>query len=153
MRRLSPSSLVAVALVVACSLPLTNAIPSSTNPNVDPSSSQSFHYRTKVLSNVRTSLKEIIHDWFHHSPLHETITITYPDSTDTSSHLFAQYGDQLVLRFNVSTEHEVASLAEAADILFLDIWESSDNWVDIRVAGDVVRYQLTFPRRPPSFLR
>ncbi|GME40873.1 Zinc carboxypeptidase [Neofusicoccum parvum] len=52
--------------------------------------------------------------------------------------LLARYGEDMVLRFNVSTEYEAAKLAEAASTLFLDVWEFSENWVDIRLAKDVV---------------
>ncbi len=43
-----------------------------------------------------------------------------------------------MLRFTVTTEDEVKALAEATNILFLDIWEFNDDWVDIRIAKDVV---------------
>lgn len=52
--------------------------------------------------------------------------------------LLARYGDDMVLRFNVSTEYEARKLGEAANTLFLDLWEYSENWVDIRIAKDVV---------------
>ncbi|KKY23340.1 putative zinc carboxypeptidase [Diplodia seriata] len=52
--------------------------------------------------------------------------------------LLARYGDDMVLRFNVSTEYEARKLGEAANTLFLDVWEASENWVDIRIAKDVV---------------
>lgn len=54
------------------------------------------------------------------------------------SHTWAKYGGDLVLRFNVSTAVESKSLAEAADTLLLDVWESSQNWVDIRMDKDTV---------------
>lgn len=55
-----------------------------------------------------------------------------------SSQLLAQYGDQLVLRFNVTTQAEFLSLAEATETLFLDVWNTAVNHVDIRVSRDVV---------------
>ncbi|KAF2015532.1 hypothetical protein BU24DRAFT_450227 [Aaosphaeria arxii CBS 175.79] len=50
----------------------------------------------------------------------------------------AQYGDDMVLRFTISTPEEAQSLADAADILFLDIWEFNEDWVDVRIAQDVL---------------
>lgn len=44
----------------------------------------------------------------------------------------------MVLRFNISTSKESASLAEATDTLMLDVWEFSQNWVDIRLSKDSV---------------
>ncbi|OBT52482.1 hypothetical protein VE04_07478, partial [Pseudogymnoascus sp. 24MN13] len=52
--------------------------------------------------------------------------------------LLAKYGGDVVLRFNITTEEEEAALAEAADTLFLDVWEFTNNWADIRLAEDDV---------------
>jgi len=57
---------------------------------------------------------------------------------DIAGTLLAQYGNDLVLRFNVSTADEATALAGASDTLFLDVWAYSDNWVDIRLSQDVV---------------
>ncbi|KAF2836700.1 hypothetical protein M501DRAFT_996367 [Patellaria atrata CBS 101060] len=52
--------------------------------------------------------------------------------------LQARYGEDMVLRFNISTPKEASALAEASSILFLDVWEFTEDWVDIRMAKDVV---------------
>ncbi|KAJ4294125.1 putative metallocarboxypeptidase ecm14 [Kalmusia sp. IMI 367209] len=52
--------------------------------------------------------------------------------------LVARYGDDIVLRFTVTTAEEASALADAADILFLDVWEFNADWVDIRIAKGVV---------------
>lgn len=44
----------------------------------------------------------------------------------------------MVLRFNISSADEAASLSEAADVLLLDVWEFAEDWVDIRLAKDIV---------------
>ncbi|KAK5127899.1 hypothetical protein LTR85_005016 [Meristemomyces frigidus] len=54
------------------------------------------------------------------------------------SHTLARYGGDVVLRFNVSTSEEAKGLAEAADTLLLDVWEFSQDWVDIRLSKDIV---------------
>ncbi|KAF2107159.1 hypothetical protein BDV96DRAFT_589796 [Lophiotrema nucula] len=59
------------------------------------------------------------------------------DGTPAGS-LLARYGEDMVMRFNISTVEEASALAEATDILFLDVWEFNENWVDIRIAKDVV---------------
>ncbi|KAI9804419.1 MAG: putative metallocarboxypeptidase ecm14 [Sarcosagium campestre] len=48
------------------------------------------------------------------------------------------YGGDIVLRFNVTTSEEAAALSEATNILFLDVWETRDDWVDIRLAKDML---------------
>lgn len=55
-----------------------------------------------------------------------------------SQHSFARYGGDVVLRFNISTVEEAASLAEAADVLMLDVWEFAYDWVDIRLSKDII---------------
>jgi len=44
----------------------------------------------------------------------------------------------VVLRFNISTAEEAASLAEAVDVLMLDVWEFAHDWVDIRLSKDII---------------
>lgn len=56
--------------------------------------------------------------------------------------LVARYGQDIVLRFTINTAEEASALAEAADTLFLDVWEFNSDWVDIRLAKDVVRILL-----------
>jgi extracellular matrix protein 14 len=52
--------------------------------------------------------------------------------------LSAKYGKDVVLRFNLSTAEEEKALAEAADVLLLDVWEFTNNWADIRISQDDV---------------
>ncbi|KAF2477481.1 putative metallocarboxypeptidase ECM14 [Lindgomyces ingoldianus] len=52
--------------------------------------------------------------------------------------LLARYGEDIVMRFNITTAEEASALADASDILFLDVWEFNENWCDIRIAKDVV---------------
>ncbi|KAF4460629.1 metallocarboxypeptidase ecm14 [Fusarium albosuccineum] len=52
--------------------------------------------------------------------------------------LRAQYANQLVLRFNVTTSHEEGALADAAARLFLDVWAFTEDYVDIRMHANKV---------------
>lgn len=62
-----------------------------------------------------------------------------PEKTHHNSRTSQKAGlEDIVLRFNVSTAKEVLSLAEATDTLFLDVWEATGNWVDIRLPLHVV---------------
>jgi extracellular matrix protein 14 len=62
--------------------------------------------------------------------------------------LDTRYGEDVVLRFKIRTAEEAQALAEAVDILFLDVWEFSEDWADLRVAKDVVPSLLGL--LPPS---
>lgn len=54
----------------------------------------------------------------------------------------SRYDEDLLLRFNISTAEEAASLAAVAESMFLDVWEFNKNWVDIRIAKNTVRSDL-----------
>ena len=54
------------------------------------------------------------------------------------STLVARYGGDLVLRFEINSIEEAKALAEAINVLFLDVWEFTTGWVDIRLSKDVV---------------
>lgn len=52
--------------------------------------------------------------------------------------LLARYGGDLVLRFDINSIHDAEALAQAVDVLFLDVWEFTTDWVDIRLSKDIV---------------
>jgi hypothetical protein len=58
---------------------------------------------------------------------------------------WSRYGSDIVVRFEVHHADEVEALSEAIDILFLDVWDSTDEHVDIRLAKEVVSRD-----RPPA---
>jgi len=60
------------------------------------------------------------------------------DEQRPPTHTLAQYGGDVVLRFNLSTAEEVTSFADAADTLLLDVWEFTEDWVDVRLAMELV---------------
>jgi len=68
-----------------------------------------------------------------------------PATSNPPSTMLARYGDDVVLRFRIQTAEEAKALAEASNVLFLDIWEFTTEWVDIRLAKDVVSLLLDSP--------
>ena len=74
-------------------------------------------------------------------PKHERRPVDERPSDIASSappSLQARYGDDVVLRFTIKSPGDVEALREASNILFLDVWAYTDEWVDIRLAKDVV---------------
>jgi extracellular matrix protein 14 len=67
-------------------------------------------------------------------------TIPRPLTSQLPTSLLAKYGGDVVLRFNISTPYEEQALEEVADDLFLDVWEFTNNWADIRLREDDVCY-------------
>ena len=60
------------------------------------------------------------------------------DGSPAEASISSRYGGEVVLRFSISTEEEARSLNEATNILFLDVWQINEKWIDIRIAKDVV---------------
>ena len=63
--------------------------------------------------------------------------------TSSPSKLQSRYGDDVVLRFKIKTEDEAKLFAEAVDMLFLDVWEASKDWADVRISKKVLPSFLT----------
>ena len=61
-----------------------------------------------------------------------------PQPSNPTPRLLSRYGGDLVLRFRITSFTEGEALADAIKILFLDVWEFNSDWVDIRLAKDVV---------------
>lgn len=52
--------------------------------------------------------------------------------------MLAQYGGDVVLRFRIASAQELESLKEAVDTLLIDVWGFTSEWVDIRIAENLV---------------
>lgn len=84
---------------------------------------------------LRNALIEKI--WSIPDPTVNTVS-SAPPATRTPENFCARYGGDVVLRFQVKTEDEVKALSKATNILYLDVWDATNEWVDIRIAKDVV---------------
>lgn len=75
------------------------------------------------------------------SPCHEKVRARPITAAAESraGRLAARYGQDIVVRFNVSTAAEARAIAEATEDLYLDVWAFNDDYVDIRLAKSIVR--------------
>ena len=100
----------------------------------------------------QTSRNVRARSWFSYARdnLVQTIWRIPPSSESTAAHgkalalarppptFLARYGGDLVLRFEINSVDEAEALAQAINVLFLDVWEFTTDWVDIRLSKDVV---------------
>ncbi|KAJ9142615.1 ECM14-like protein [Pleurostoma richardsiae] len=61
----------------------------------------------------------------------------------SGSSMYAQYANEIVIRFNVTAEEEERALAEATDRLFLDVWAFTTEYVDVRIHKDDISSLLS----------
>lgn len=117
---------------VAFSIPTTDSTQQSSLRLNDPYSvkEQTFGPFRKLRDSIIERIWSIPSKSAHHSPS--------SSSPRTPDHFRARYGSDVVLRFQLATEDDAKALIQAADILFLDVWEGTNEWVDIRVAKDIV---------------
>ncbi|KAL8953581.1 MAG: hypothetical protein Q9222_000576 [Ikaeria aurantiellina] len=144
MRRLADWCAFALLFAACPLLPCVATASSQANPRLYPSSSlASFQTRSpssrSFFSYLRDGLIRSIWSLPDKTIGHISDVGPVLSAANTPpSTLLARYGGDLVLRFNINTPEEAAALAEAINILFLDVWEFNLNWVDIRLSKDVV---------------
>ncbi|KAL8697140.1 MAG: hypothetical protein Q9224_002451 [Gallowayella concinna] len=91
-----------------------------------------------VFSRVRDGLIRSI--WSVPCTRGSQITEAKRVSSSPPSTLLARYGGDVVLRFDINSPEEATALADAVNVLFLDVWEFNTDWADIRLAKDVVSH-------------
>jgi extracellular matrix protein 14 len=120
--RASSLLLVAVSTLLA---PTATAVPSHPQP---PPPSQHPSHRPAWRSVTDAIVRNI---WS--PPVHSR-----PEPAAVNSLKHHKHSDDVVVRFNISNAQDATSLADAADTLFLDLWEFTDDWVDIRLQKDLI---------------
>jgi extracellular matrix protein 14 len=68
--------------------------------------------------------------------------------TSTPRNYYARYGRDVVLRFKIGSKEDAEALYRTTINLYPDIWEATNDWVDIRLAKDMVAPFLEL--LPPS---
>jgi extracellular matrix protein 14 len=136
--RLHRAALLAIPLAT---LSVATAVPSQPEDVYRPVASQP----QPSLSHWRRLSGRLIEKIWTQTPAHEhkdqdtrAKKVTKPEEQLLPAHTLARYGGDVLLRFNISTSDEARSLAEASDTLLLDVWEFANDWVDIRLAQELV---------------
>ncbi|ETN42684.1 uncharacterized protein HMPREF1541_01841 [Cyphellophora europaea CBS 101466] len=126
----------AALLVLATALPWSQAVPAGGPLQValHDTTTTSPAINTNPLRRLRDAIIERIWDVPARPKPKQCANI----QSLAPSNYRARYGADTVLRFRFQTEDEVKALSEAIHILYLDVWEITDEWVDIRMAKDVV---------------
>jgi extracellular matrix protein 14 len=112
------------------SIPLAAAVPSATfvhSTQYSAATQETVWYRSHP--SLSTIKQRIVHYW----PFNTSLKQQEAGRVTSLSR-----NDNLVLRFNVSSPSHITALLEASNTLFLDIWDQSEQWVDIRLRYDDV---------------
>jgi extracellular matrix protein 14 len=127
----------AALLATLASLSVATAVPSDSNDAYRAASQpQPFLSHWRRLS--ERFIEKIWTQTSTHEEKESRVKASKPEEQLLPAHTLARYGGDVLLRFNISTSEEAKSLAEASDTLLLDVWEFANDWVDIRLAQELV---------------
>lgn len=104
----------------------------------DTTSSWAASWRDAVISTVFG----LSHEKQSATPAHARTTSGKRRRPAPPTNIRARFSGDVVLRFTVKTAEDAKALVEASNILFLDIWGASKDWVDIRLGKDMVGHDM-----------
>ncbi|KAJ5888675.1 hypothetical protein N7495_008716 [Penicillium taxi] len=133
------------ALLVLSAIPFTYAVPAGSSitppPPLQPAQCGLRSDSRRPWTRVRDWVIESVWGLSHDRSFHRHVTTPSPNVWD-------RYETDVVLRFTLSDSGDAAALAEAAQALVLDVWAVTAEFVDIRLAGDMIPSLLQL--LPPS---
>ena len=127
-------------LLLGAAVPLSCAVP-TTDPPTSRSRSlndNTISHTSTFFSNPLRTLRDAVIERIWTVPTKSKPKSCHTSPAPVPSNYRARYGNDVVLRFKIKTDDEIKALAEAVDILYLDVWEVAQEWVDIRIAKDMV---------------
>ena len=129
------SSFAPLQPVAASSLPFPQTSPLHDTRIVD-----RHHHKSSWLIQARNRIIESIWPVSSQSDI-KTVNASLCHSSNPPPKLLARYGGDVVLRFEIKSREEGKALASAIQTLFLDVWEFTRDWADIRLSKDVVGFR------------
>lgn len=127
----------AITLLLATGLPLITAVPS---PNLDQQQQLGARAIDSHTPAWRSLSNRIIQNTW---PSRQWQAGNAKHGREPPVHTpRSRRGEDLLLRFNITTADEAHSLAAVANSMYLDVWEFTQDWADIRVATDVLPHVL-----------
>lgn len=96
------------------------------------------HPSSSLLTKICSGIVERIWPHYKHHP-----SKAHRPQSASPRKVLSRYGDDVVLRFKIKTQDEAQAFAEAVETLYLDIWEASKDWADVRISRKVLPSFLT----------
>lgn len=117
-------------------------------PHLAEPNAPGLQYQDQTPLRIWPKLRDTVIEAVWGRPKHDRRPVDERSSDISSSappSLQARYGEDVVLRFTIKSPDDIEALREASNILFLDVWAFTDEWVDIRLAKDVVCFCVYWP--------
>lgn len=126
-----------VLFLVTCSLSIPTSDLPGNGQHVPQQTSLDAPLRSSFLTKICAGFVDSVWPGYRVAkrPLHPT---KRPQNRRVS-----KYDDDIVLRFKITDQEEAQAFAEAVDTLYLDRWETSRGWADIRISQKVLPSFLT----------
>lgn len=138
MKLFSISSFVLFSVFVSLSLSIPTIESHLNEQHVLASDNTPTFRSSSLLTKICGSIVESIWPLYRHHP-----SKTPKPQVASPRKVQNRYGDDVVLRFKIKTQDEAQAFAEAVETLYLDIWEASQDWADVRVSRKVLPSFLT----------
>ncbi|RMZ86641.1 hypothetical protein DV736_g6128, partial [Chaetothyriales sp. CBS 134916] len=129
-------------LLLAAVLPLSFAVPFANIPDSTPTPSEwperIVQHKAPPPPTPFRRLRDAIIERLWSIPPQSRLKPCHSQQSTAPLNYRTRFGNDVVLRFSFESDDELKALSDAADTLYLDIWDISREWVDVRLSRDVV---------------